>query len=84
MSIECNLTSCFFARVLLHVINGSSDKVRKCYTSSRGVLPCVSVCVCDHRNPERGSMFQLGTTGKLKNEMLHNLYFKYYILFNVK
>jgi hypothetical protein len=28
----------------------------------------VSVCVCVHRNPERGPMFQLGTKGKW-NEM---------------
>jgi hypothetical protein len=24
----------------------------------------VSNCMCDHRNPYRGPMFQLGTTGK--------------------
>jgi hypothetical protein len=29
--------------------------------------------MCDHRNPERGPMFQMGTTGK-RNEM--NEYFK--------
>jgi hypothetical protein len=28
----------------------------------------VSNCVCNHRNPERGPMFQLGSTGKLMNE----------------
>jgi hypothetical protein len=25
---------------------------------------CVSNCMCNDRNPERGPMFQLGTTGK--------------------
>jgi hypothetical protein len=26
---------------------------------------CVSNCMCDHRNPERGLMFQLGTYRKM-------------------
>jgi hypothetical protein len=25
--------------------------------------------MCDHRNPERGSIFQLGTTGKWMNDI---------------
>jgi hypothetical protein len=28
----------------------------------------VSNCMCDHRNPKRGPMFQLGTTGKWMND----------------
>jgi hypothetical protein len=28
----------------------------------------VSKYICDHRNPERGPMFQLGTTGKWMNK----------------
>jgi hypothetical protein len=31
----------------------------------------VSNCMCDHRNPEKGPIFQLGTTGKLMNNELH-------------
>jgi hypothetical protein len=27
----------------------------------------VSTCMCDHRNPEKGPMFQLGTYRKMMN-----------------
>jgi hypothetical protein len=34
----------------------------------------VCLCICDDRNPERGPMFQLGTTGKGRNKCTTQCY----------
>jgi hypothetical protein len=34
---------------------------------------CVSNCICDHRNPERGPMFQVGNERKMNEWMNENI-----------